>query len=136
MATLHLKPIVIQEPFKQWGIDFICVINPSSSVGHKYILIAIDYFTKWVESNLVKHSTSKMVCHFLNEKIICRFGVPYKIVVDNAATFSSQDVTQFCFEYGITLAHSSDCYPQGNGEAKSSNKNLVTIIKKLVDENQ
>lgn len=48
----------------------------------------------------------------------------------------SYELTQFCFEYGITLVHSSDYYPQGNGQAKSSNKNLVSIICKLVDENQ
>lgn len=77
-----------------------------------------------------------MVCGFLKENIIFRFGVPHKIVIDNAVAFSSYEVTQFCFDYGITLSHSSDYYPQRNGQAESSNKNLVTIIRKLVEENQ
>ncbi|KAH9324211.1 hypothetical protein KI387_004389, partial [Taxus chinensis] len=64
------------------------------------------------------------------------FGVPNKIVADNASNFSSREVISFFYEYGITLAHASDYYPQGNGQVESSNKNLVTIIRKLVDENQ
>ncbi|KAH9315846.1 hypothetical protein KI387_024473, partial [Taxus chinensis] len=59
------------------------------------------------------------------------FGVPHKIVADNASNFSSHELTEFCYGFGITLAHSSDYYPQGNGQAESSNKNLVTIIRKL-----
>ncbi|XP_057823452.1 uncharacterized protein LOC131035733 [Cryptomeria japonica] len=68
--------------------------------------------------------------------MIFRFGVPHKIVIDIAVAFSSYEVTQFFFEFGIILAHSSDYYPQSNGQAESSNKNLVTIIHKLVEENQ
>ncbi|KAH9289700.1 hypothetical protein KI387_033817, partial [Taxus chinensis] len=64
------------------------------------------------------------------------FGVPKNIVADNASNFSSREVVGFCYEYGITLAHASDYYTQGNGQEESSNKNLVTIIRKLVNENQ
>ncbi|XP_059078205.1 uncharacterized protein LOC131043644 [Cryptomeria japonica] len=103
LAALSLKPVVIEEPFQLWGLDFVGPVNPSSSVGHMYILTAIDYFTKWVEAIPTKQATSA-------------------IIID------------FCFDYGITLSHSSDYYPQGNGQAESSNKNLVTIIRKLVDE--
>ncbi|KAH9319369.1 hypothetical protein KI387_021138, partial [Taxus chinensis] len=58
------------------------------------------------------------------------------IVVDNATYFSSRELTEFFYGFGISLAHSSDYYPQGNGQAESSNKNIVTIVRKLVDENQ
>ncbi|XP_057849101.2 uncharacterized protein LOC131060021 [Cryptomeria japonica] len=112
ITVLPLKPVVIDEPFKQWGLDFIGVINPSPSVGHTYVLTATDYFNKWVEVIPVRHTTSKVVCRFLKENIICRFGVPNKIKADNAATFSSYEITQFFFEYGITLSHSSNYYPQ------------------------
>ncbi|KAH9293564.1 hypothetical protein KI387_041232, partial [Taxus chinensis] len=61
------------------------------------------------------------------------FGIPHKIVADNASNFSSHELTEFCYGFCITLAHSSDYYPQGNGQAESSNKNLVTIIRKLVE---
>ena len=58
LAMLPLKPIVIDEPFQQWGIDFIGILNPPSSVGHNYILIAMDYFTKWVEAIPTKKENS------------------------------------------------------------------------------
>lgn len=112
------------------------MINPSSNASHSYVLTATDYFTKWVEAIPVKNATSEIICRFLKENIISRFGVPFKIVTDNATTFSSSEISKFCFEYNILLTHSSYYYPQGNGQAESSNKNLITIIRKLVEENQ
>lgn len=103
---------------------------------HVYVLTATDYFTKWVEVVPVKHATSEVVCRFLKENIISRFGVPNKIVLDNATMFSSIDIKNLYFEHGIILSHSSNYYPQGNGQVESNNKNLVTIICKLVDKNQ
>ena len=49
-AAGPLKPVIISEPFEQWGIDIIGEINPNSSLQHKYILMVIDYFTRWVQS--------------------------------------------------------------------------------------
>ena len=76
-----------------------------------------------------------MVCNFLIEHLFARFRVPQKIVSDNATYFSSEEISLFCYEHGVLLAHSSDYFPQGNGQAESSNKNLVAIIKKLVANN-
>lgn len=61
LTTLSLKPVIIEEPFQQWGLDFIGPINPNSSVGHTHILTATYYFTKWVESIPVKATTSQIV---------------------------------------------------------------------------
>jgi transposase InsO family protein len=73
---------------------------------------------------------------FLEDRIITRFGVPAKITTDNAKAFSSTELSSFCFKYGIILSHSSNYYPQGNGLAESSNKNLMTILKKTVGDNK
>ncbi|XP_059075129.1 uncharacterized protein LOC131875119 [Cryptomeria japonica] len=83
-----------------------------------------------------KHATSEVACRFLKENIISRFGIPHKVVSDNVAAFSSYEVTQFYYDYGIILAHSSDYHLQGNGQVESSKKNLVTITRKLAEENQ
>ena len=56
--------------------------------------------------------------------------------MDNTTYFSSIEITNFCFEYGITVSHSSDYFPQGNGQTESSNKNLINIVKKLGSNNQ
>eukprot|EP00253_Pinus_taeda_P017139 PITA_17139 len=73
---------------------------------------------------------------FIDNNIITRFSVPAKITTDNARAFSSLEFSSFCFKYGIILSHSSNYYPQGNGLAESSNKNLITIIKKIVGDNK
>ncbi|KAH9292729.1 hypothetical protein KI387_042086, partial [Taxus chinensis] len=114
LAAFPLRPVVIDQPFKQWGIDFIGALHPQSSAGHSYVLTATDYFTKWVEAIPVKNATSEIVCNFIKENIIVRFGIPHKIIADNASNFSSREVISFFYEYGITLAHASDYYPQGN----------------------
>lgn len=135
LPALPLRPVVINEPFKQWGLGFIGLLSPTLSVRHTHILTATNYFTKWVEAIPVQKTTSKVVCNFLKENIMVRFGVPQKIVVDNATNFSSTKISLFCYDHGISLAHASDYYPQGNGQAESSNKNLINIMKKLVSEN-
>ena len=96
----------------------------------------MDYFTKWVESIPTKKATNKVIIDFLEDKIITRFGIPAKITNGNANAFRSLEFTSFCFKYGIILSHSSNYYPQGNGLSESSNKNLMTIIKKIVGDNK
>ena len=73
---------------------------------------------------------------FLEDRIITRFGAHAKITTDNAKAFSSLALVEFFFKYGIVLSHSSNYYPQGNGLAESSNKNLMNIVKKIVGENK
>ena len=65
-----------------------------------------------------------------------RFGCPRKIVTDNVASFKVEPLIKFCEQYEITLVHSTPYYSQGNGLAESSNKSLVNIIKKLLEDNK
>jgi hypothetical protein len=70
-------------------------------------------------------------------KILCQdLVVPSKIVTDNVASFKAEPLVKFCEKYGIQLVHSTPYYPQGNGLAESSNKSLVNIIKKLLEDNK
>ena len=93
--------------------------------------MATDYFTKWVEAIPTKKATDKVVMDFIESNIITIFGAPTKITTDNAKAFSSAEFTSLCFNYGIILSHSSN-YPQGDGLAESSYKNLMTILKKTL----
>ena len=83
-----------------------------------------------------KKATDKVVMDFLESNIITRFSALAKITTDNAKAFSSAEFTSFCFKYGIILSHSSNYCQQGNGLAESSNKNLMTILKKTVGNNK
>ena len=76
-----------------------------------YILTATKYFTKWVEAIPTKHANSQVVCDFLLEYIFFQFGVPQKTVANNATYFSSKEISIFCYEHGISLAHASNYFP-------------------------
>ena len=71
---------------------------------------------------------------FLEENILSRFGCPRRIVTYNAMAFKSKKMIIFFHKYHINLNHSTTYYPQGNGIAESSNKILVRIIKKLLED--
>jgi transposase InsO family protein len=75
------------------------------------------------------------VISFLNSNIITRFGIPECLVFDNASYFSSLEMSDFALEKGIKLKYSASYYPQGNGLAESTNKNMIKIIKRMVSEN-
>eukprot|EP00253_Pinus_taeda_P022815 PITA_22815 len=136
LAALPLQPVIVEAPFQHWGLDFIEKFHENSNNGYSWILTATDYFTKWVEAIPAKNATENVIMDFIENIIITRFGVPAKITIDNAKDFSSSEFSFFCFKYGIVLSHSSNYYPQGNGLAESSNKNLITIIKKIVGDNK
>jgi hypothetical protein len=136
LQPLPLKPISVEASFMQWGLDFIGEIHPPSSVQHRWILTATDYFTKWIEAIPMKQATDTVIIQFLETNILSRFGCPIKIITDNAAAFKSKKMEKFCKDYNITLGHSTTYYPQGNGLAESSNKILTRIIKRLLQDNK
>jgi transposase InsO family protein len=110
-------------------------INPKSSKGHSYIVIATDYFTKWQEATALRNANSDQLIHFLKENILSRFGVQEKFITDNGSIFIGSEFTRFYAEYGIVMGQSSNYYPQGNGMAESTNKTLIQIIKKTIEAN-
>jgi hypothetical protein len=132
LPALPLVPVKMKAPFQQWGLDFIDEINPHSSAQHKWILTTTDYFTKWVEAIPTRKATNSVVMDFLEENSLSRFGCPRKIVTDNVQAFKSMAMVSFFQKYNIVLGHSMTYYPQGNGLVKSSNKSLISIIKKVL----
>ena len=136
MVPLPLNPISVEAPFQQWGLEFIGEINPNSSGQHRWILTATDYFTKWIESIPTRISIGVVIMDFLENNIFPRFGYPRRIVTDNAAALKSNMMIILCHKYHISLNHSTAYYPRGNGLVESSNKSLVRIINKLLEENK
>jgi hypothetical protein len=86
-AAVPLQPVTVYRPFKQWGLDIMGEITPSSSKQHKYILIATDYFMKWAEAISLTHVNEKVVIQFIEQQLTTRFGVPSILVFDNASLF-------------------------------------------------
>eukprot|EP00253_Pinus_taeda_P008794 PITA_08794 len=136
LLPLPLKPISTERPFQQWGLDFVGEIHPSSSGQHKWILTATNYFTKWIEAIPCTQANNSTIIRFLEDNILSRFGYLDKIITENVVAFKSRKMVNFCHKFHITLGHSSAYYPQGNGLAESSNKSLINIIKKVLEENK
>jgi hypothetical protein len=136
LLSLPLKPIKANSLFQQWGLYFIGKINTPSSGQHKWILTATDYFTKWIEAVPTRNATDKVIINFLETNTFARFGCPSKLATDNAQDFKSNAMIDFCGSQNISLTHSTPYYPQGNGLAESSNKNLIRIIKNLLTESK
>jgi hypothetical protein len=93
--NIHLAPtgvmnsIVKLWPFRGRGLDFIGEIHPGSSKGHRFILVAMDYFTKWTEAVPLRNMTHWEVINFVEEHIIYWFGVPQTLTTDQGPSFMS-----------------------------------------------
>ena len=102
-----MNPIIKPQPFRGLGIDLIGQIYPPSSKIHKFILVATDYFTKWVEAIPLKIVTSREMIEFIKEHIIYRFGIPQTIMTDQESMFISEEFGEFAASMGIKLLNSS-----------------------------
>jgi hypothetical protein len=102
-----MNPIIKQWPFIGWGIDLIGQIHHPSSKGHKFLLLATDYFTKWVDAIPLKRVTSGNMVDFVKKHIIYRFGIPQSITTDQGTQFTLSKFCDFAKEMGIKLYNSS-----------------------------
>jgi hypothetical protein len=106
-SVVPLQPVVVEEPFEQWGLDIIGEINPHSSRQHRYILTSTDYFTRWTKVVPLTKVNEEAIINFLEQHIITRFGVPTTLVFDNATYFSSLKLIEFSLDKGIILRYAS-----------------------------
>jgi hypothetical protein len=132
-AMLH--PIIKPWPFRGWGLDFIGQIQPSSSKCHCFMLVATDYFTKWTKVVPLKNMAHKEVIDFITEHIIHTFGIPQTFTMDQGTSFTSGQVCEFANSYKIKFLNSSHYYAHANGQVMASNKTLIKLIKKKIEEN-
>jgi transposase InsO family protein len=94
------------------------------------VLVTTDYFTKWMEAVPLKNMTHREVIHFISEHIIHRFGISQTLTTNQGSSFMSHQVHEFAESLKIKLLSSSPYYTQANGQAESSNKTLVKLIRR------
>jgi hypothetical protein len=129
VPAAELHPIIKLWPFRGWSLDFVGEIHPSSSKGCQFVLVATYYFTKWTEVVALNNMTHKEVIEFITEHIIHRFGISQTLTMDQGTSFMSKEVREFAELYKIKLFNSSSYYAQANGQSKSSNRTLISLIK-------
>jgi hypothetical protein len=130
VPTAELHPIIKPWPFREWGLAFVGEIHPSSSNVHQFVLVAIDYFTKWTKVVALKNMTHKEIIEFITEHTIHRVGIPQTLTMNQGTSFMSKEVHEFGELYKIKLLNYSQYYAQTNGYAESSNTTLISLIKR------
>ena len=115
-------------PFAMWGIDMIGEIKPTASNGHHFILVAIDYFTKWVEATSFASVTKNVVAQPIKYNLICRYGIPEIIITDNGTNLNNTMIIKLCTQFKIQHHNSSPYRPKMNGTVEVVNKNIKKII--------
>ena len=119
-------------PFSQWGIDIVRPL-PTAPSQKKLLLVAMDYFSKWIEAEAFSSIKDWDVTQFIWKNIVCRFGILRSIVSDNGPQFDSRVYQNFYQELKIKNLYSTPRYLQSNGLAEASNKTLLTALKKRLD---
>ena len=118
-------------PLQRWGMDLVGPL-PTAQGNYKYAVVAVEYFTKWIEAKPLVNITSEAVQKFFWENIICRFGVPKELTIDNGKQFDSQLLKEFCNSMGTKVMFASVYHPQSNGAIERANGIIFTAIKKCL----
>ncbi len=114
--------------FAQWGIDILGPF-PLATGQRKFLVVSIDYFTKWVEAEPVARITEQKMRNFVWKSIICRFGLPRILISDNGRQFDNIRFREFCSELGIDHRFTSVAHPQTNEETEVTNRTILQGLK-------
>ena len=123
-----LTSITSPWPFQQWGL-YILGTLPIEKGQCKFIVVGVDYFTKWVEAEPLATITEQKVRNFIWRSIICKFGILRALVSNNGKQFDNPKFRDFCAELGIKNYYSSPAHPQSNGQAEVTIRTLKAALK-------
>ncbi|GJU31954.1 reverse transcriptase domain-containing protein [Tanacetum coccineum] len=125
--------IQVCEIFDVWGIDFMGPFP--SSKGNKYILVAVDYLSKWVEAKALPTNDARVVCKFL-KSLFARFWCcrPEAIISDRGTHFCNDQFAKVMLKYGVTHRLSTAYHPQKSGQVEVSNRGFKSILERTVGE--
>jgi hypothetical protein len=119
-------------PLQQWDIDIVGKLTPSQG-NYTFVVVAVEYLTKWVEMKPLTNVSSASTRKFFWQNIICRYGVPQHITVDNAKYFDNAMFKDFCQQIGMKVAFVLMHHPQTNGAVEKANNLIFEAIKKILE---
>ncbi|XP_021752564.1 uncharacterized protein LOC110718070 [Chenopodium quinoa] len=119
LAIIHrpsrdLQPILNPLPFAQWGLDILGPF-PDAPYQNRWLIVGIDYFSKWIEAEAASNITEQTIRKFIWQNIITRFGIPKVFVFDHGRQFDNLPLKRYIDQFGNKLAYSAVCHPQSNG---------------------
>jgi len=127
---MPMQNIMEVEVFNCCGIDFVGPLPPS--FGNEYILVAMDYVSKWVKAVVAPNNDAKIVVKFLKKNIFAHFGVLRVLISDGGSHFCNSKLQKVLGHYHVTQKVSSPYHPQKNGQAEVSNRELKKILEKTI----
>ena len=122
---MPLNPILVVEIFNVWGIDFMGPFSPS--FGNEYILVAVDYVSKWIEAVAIMTNDHKVVMKFVKTNIFSRFGCPRAIIGDGGSHFTNSQFRALLHKFGITHKLVTPYHPQTSGQVEVYNRKIKNI---------
>ena len=128
---MPLIPVIVCEIFDVWGMDFM--VPFPSSCGNTYILVAVDYVSKWIEVKTTTTCESKEVAKFLKDNIFNRYGVPRANISDQGTHFCNRTIEALMKKYDVHHRVSTPYHPQSNGQAEISNREINAILEKTIN---
>ena len=137
LSRRHMMPlslILVVELFDVWGIDFMGPFP--TSYGHEYRLVGVDYVSKWVEAIPCKTNDHRVVIKFLKANIFSRFGVPKAIISDGGSHFCNKPFENLMAKYGVKHKVATPYHPQTSGQVELANREIKTILMKVVNANR
>lgn len=111
-----------------WAIDVIGMIHPKASKGNRFILIAIDCFTKWVEAASFANLAKSQITRFIKQNIVYRYGLPHSIITNNVGNLNKDVKDALCVRFKIHHQNSTPYKPKMKGVVKVANKNTKKIL--------
>ena len=129
-----LNPILVVDVFDVWGIDFMGPFP--SSFGYIYILVGVNYVSKWVEAMPCKAADHRVVLKFIKENIFSRFGVPKVIISYGGSNLCNKTFENLLTKYGVNHKVATPYHPQTSGQVEVANREIKTILMKVVNSNR
>lgn len=127
---MPLNLILIIEIFDCWGNDFMGPFPPS--FGYSYILVAVDYVSKWIEVIPCRTNDHNTVLKFQKENVLSRFGTPRAIISDGGTHLCNKPFEAIMRKYGITHKITTPYHPQTSGQVEVSNQEIKRILEKMI----
>ncbi|CAN6182917.1 unnamed protein product [Urochloa humidicola] len=126
-----LQQIAPVWPLARWGMDIIGHL-PTAPGSFRYAIVAVEYFSKWLEAETMTAITSANIVKFLWKNIICRFGVSRELTVDNGRQFDCDRFVSYCNDMGTKVCFASVYHPQSNGACERANESILTALGKRI----
>ncbi|GAU47765.1 hypothetical protein TSUD_193020 [Trifolium subterraneum] len=125
----ELKMLISPWPFAWWGMDILGPF-PTAARQVKYLIVSVDYFTKWIEAEPLAKISAPHILRFFKRNVLARFGIPQVVVTDNGTQFTNKKFQEFLATIGTTQHFTSVEHPQTNGQAEAANRVILRGLRR------